>query len=106
LDERLAGRGAQILRLAIMAAAILTLLLNAYALAAIVSRTISGGYTPNRHAVIGWNVVTLAILGSVLLRQALARGRPWADVWRHSMAQALVLAVAWSAWVVVGLPHF
>jgi len=106
LDERLAGRGAQILRLAIMTAAILTLLLNAYALAAIVSRTISGGYTPNRHAVIGWNVVTLAILGSVLLRQALARGRPWADVWRHSMAQALVLAVAWSAWVVVGLPHF
>lgn len=106
LDERLAGRGQQVLRVAIVAAAILTVLLNAYALAAIVSRTISGGYTPNRHAVIGWNVVTLAMLGSVLLRQALARGRPWAEVWRRSMAQALVLAVAWSVWVVVGLPHF
>lgn len=106
LDERLAGRGSQILRWAIIVAGVLTLLLNAYALAAIVGRTISGGYSPNRHAVIGWNITTLAMLASVLLRQALVRGRPWAEIFRRSIAQALVLAMAWSTWVVVGLPHF
>lgn len=106
LEERLDGRQSRILRLAIVMAGVLTLLLNAYALAAVIGRALAGGYTPNRHAVIGWNVVTLLMLATVLARQALAQGKSWADVFRNSIAQALVLAVAWATWIVVGLPHF
>ena len=49
----------QVLRYALLSLAALTLVLNLYALAAIAYRTLELGLTPNRHAVLGWNIVTL-----------------------------------------------
>lgn len=105
LDERPSALYGLALRWGLVAIAVMTLLLNAYALAAIVSRTVATGLSPNRHAVIGWNVVTLLILGSVLVRQLLLRRKEWSEVFRRSVAQSLLLAAAWSLWVVAGLPH-
>jgi len=104
LEERLSGRFATAMRWMLVAIALLTFLLNAYALAAVVSRTVASGLTANRHAVTGWNVVTLLILASVLVRQALLRGRDWADILRRTLAQGLILAAVWTLWVVSVLP--
>jgi hypothetical protein len=104
--EELSPRYGTVLRYAILATGCLTFVLNAYALAAIAYRTHQGGLTPNRHAVLGWNTVTLFMLGYVMTRLGLAKKGAWPDAFRASMALALLPAIAWGAWVVLGLPHF
>jgi hypothetical protein len=92
------------LRYALLSTGFLTVLLNVYALAAIVSRTLAGGLTPNRHAVLGWNVVTLLMLLFVTAKALLSGRDNWAEVYRGSMSRAMVLAVSWGFWVLFGLP--
>jgi len=103
-DEHRSPRQDTILRDAVVVLGILTLLLNVYALAAIVSRTFEFGLTPNRYAVFGWNIVTLLMLAGIVIRLWRGRLDPWAPVLRESIARVLVLGVAWALWVVVGLP--
>ncbi len=103
VEERSPGQD-MILRYAVWALVGLTVLLNAYALAAIVSRTLRFGLTPNRYAVLGWNVVTLLMLASIGAQQWRGRSDLWIFVLRGSIARASVLAVAWAVWVLVGLP--
>lgn len=93
-----------ILRSAVLVLGGLTLFLNAYALAAIVSRTLTFGLTPNRYAVFGWNIVTLLMLAGIGIRQWRGRSNPWAYVFRESIARVSVLALAWALWVLIGLP--
>jgi hypothetical protein len=92
------------LRAAVLSLGGLTFLLNAYALAAIASRTFELGLTPNRHAVLGWNLVTLGMLALVLAPQRRATSVTWRVTFQTSMARALVVAVAWATWVAWGLP--
>jgi len=100
-------QGERVLRLAVRSLGTLTLLLNVYALAAIISRIVQyGGMTPNRHAVLGWNTVTLLMLAFLLVRSWSAEPDEWLPEFRAALARAMVLAVGWAAWVVVGLPRF
>jgi len=100
-------QGERVLRYAVLSLGALTLLLNAYALAAIVSRIVQyGGLTPNRHAVLGWNTVTLLMLAFLLVRSWSAESDNWLPEFRVALAQAMVPAVGWAAWVVWGLPFF
>lgn len=103
-EEKRSSKYDMALRYAVLSTAMLTLLLNAYALAAIVSRTLTAGLTPNRHAVLGWNVVTLLTLGVVAVKVWRSKLDDWADVFRDSMARVMALAIAWAAWVLFGLP--
>lgn len=103
VDER-SPRHDTILRYAVQALVGLTLFLNVYALAAITSRTFNFGLTPNRYAVLGWNVVTLLMLAVVGFRQWKGRSDPWVYIFRESIARVSVLAVAWALWVLIGLP--
>lgn len=93
-------------RYGILATVFLTIVLNAYALAAVLIRTVHYGMTANRHAVIGWNIVTLAMFIYVCSQTWLARQSEWRDVLRRSVAVGLVPAVAWSVWVTWGVPNF
>lgn len=95
---------ARFLRPAILSLTTLGLSLNVYALAAIVSRFLQYGFTPNRHAVLGWNVVTLLMLALLLSRAWRVKDESWIAVFRASMAQGVLLASAWAAWVVWGIP--
>ena len=95
---------ARFLRPAILSLTALTLLLNVYALAAIVSRFVQYGFTPNRHAVLGWNTVTLLMLALLLARAWSATHENWIAVFRASMARGVLLASGWAAWVVWGVP--
>jgi hypothetical protein len=100
-----AGRGS-FLRYAVVALGALTLILNAYALAAVISRALDAGITPNRFAVIGWNVTTLLILGSVGVRLWVHRGQFWLPVLRESMGRFVTLAAIWAVVLLVVLPMF
>lgn len=103
VDER-SPRHDAILSYAVQVLVALTLFLNVYALAAIASRMLNFGLTPNRYAVFGWNIVTLLMLAMIGLRQWRGRSDPWFSVLRESIARASVLAVAWTLWVLIVLP--
>jgi hypothetical protein len=91
---------------AVLALGGLTLILNAYALAAIVTRTIESGLTPNRFAVVGWNITTLLILASVGVRLWSARRRPWQFVLRESIGLLVTLSAVWAVSLLIALPFF
>ncbi len=105
-DEQRTPKQDLVLRYAVLAMGVLTILLNVYALAAIVSRTVEFGLTPNRHAVLGWNIVTLLMLAVIVTRLWQAKSEVWIYVFRESMARVMVPAIGWAVWVLWGLPHF
>ena len=77
----------------------------AYALAAIASRIIDLGLTPNRHAVCGWNIVTLAMLAGLLASSRRAGVGQWASQYRRMLPRLLVPATVWSVWILLILLH-
>ncbi len=103
-DGQLSPRQCAILRHGVLTLGILTAILNAYALAVIVSRTLEFGLTPNRYAVLGWNIVTLIMLAVIAIRLWQSPQAQWRPITRESIACVSVLAVAWALWVLLGLP--
>lgn len=103
-DEQRNPRQDTILRYVLLALGVLTLLLNVYALAAIISRIAQSGLTPNRYAVLGWNIVTLLMLAVIDLQLWRAPSEQWIPRYRASIPRILILGVAWALWVLVGLP--
>ncbi len=102
-DEQSPRRNS-ILRYAVLTLGGITWLLNVYALAAIISRTFELGLTPNRYAVLGWNIVTLLMLLVITIRLWRVPPDRWVQVFRESIARISVLAVVWGLWVLLGLP--
>jgi hypothetical protein len=99
-------KATRILRPAVLALSGLTLLLNLYALTANLSRTIELGLTVNRHTVLGWNLVTVAMLGFLLAASLRVDPDDWLLRFRSCLGWAMLPAVGWAAWVVLGLPLF
>ena len=99
-------RRTSLFRYAVLGLGGLTLILNVYALAAVASRTLESGLTPNRFAVIGWNVTTLLILTSVGVRLWKARRQPWMPVFRESIGLLATLAAVWAVSLLIVLPFF
>ena len=104
-DER-GTRQDRLLRYGVLLLGGLTLILNVYALAAIVARTLEGGMTPNRVAVLGWNGTTLLMMTIVGFQIWRRRAEPWREVFRTWTSRAALLAAAWSLWVVIVLPFW
>ena len=98
-------RGRALFRYAVLGLGMLTLVLNAYALAAVGGRLYAFGLTPNRVAVFGWNVTTLVIMAGVGVRLWHARGGPWLSVFRTSVGRFAPLAAVW-ALVLLGILGF
>lgn len=92
------------LRYQLLALGALTFSLNLYALAAILSRTLSYGLTPNRYAVLGWNIATLFMLGLALAGQWRAPKSDWSSALRTALGRGTALAALWALWVLIGLP--
>ncbi len=84
---------------------ILTLILNIYSFAAIVSRTINGGLTSNRQTVLGWNIVTIIILIYVLIGLFRSSRSDWPETFKLTIGRSFVLAIGWSLWILIGLPY-
>ena len=77
---------------------------NAYALAAVGSRIVEMGLTPNRYAVAGWNATTLIILGAMLWHQLRGPREQWVERLHTSIALGAALAAVWAVWVCLVLP--
>jgi hypothetical protein len=88
------------LRRGIIALAVLALLVSLYALAAILYRTAGGRLTPNRLLFIGWDVVNVAILITLLIGQARAGRSRWLAAAHGAFSVGIALYLAWA---VIGL---
>jgi hypothetical protein len=95
-----------LVRRSVIVLVVLTLVLNAYALAAIASRIDQFGLSPNRYAAAGWNSVTLAVLTMILIRQGRCQRDQWLLALRTSIAYSLVPATAWALWVCLVFPQY
>ena len=94
------------LRAGVVAVAGLAALVGLYALAAIVYRTLQDVLTMNRLALIGWDVINVLILATLISRQyALGRlGRGWVQAVQNTFALGMIGYAAWAAFVIVAVP--
>src|SRR3989337_796902 len=75
--EEVSARLQRALRSGIQAVAILAVLVSLYALSALLYQTVEGGITINRLTMIGWNVINIALLVLLILRQLGKGEQPW-----------------------------
>lgn len=92
------------LRRGLLALASLALLVAVYAMIAVLYRTWSDGFTPNRVAVIGWNLVNIGILGQLLYRQWRCQPAAWLATLHETVASGLNWYVVWTVILMVVLP--
>lgn len=92
------------LRRGIMAVAAITLAISAYAMAAVIYRTVEGGMTMNRLTVIGWNTVNLATLGLLLFRLLRTDRSGWVGACHRALRFGLLTYVGWTLFVVIVIP--
>ena len=92
------------LRRGIVAVAALVLLVGLYALAAVVYRTVNDRLTINRLTVIGWNIINLGVLATLLYRQ-LRHGRArWIESLHATFSGACVAYLGWALCVTLVTP--
>ena len=93
------------LRWGIIALAALALIVSLYLFAAIVYRTANDGLTMNRVAVIGWNLLNIALLALALVAQARAgRSGDWIAALQRLARGGALAYVLWGAALVAALP--
>ncbi len=93
-------------RRGIIAVAILAVLVSLYALAAVLTRTVQGGWTANRITVIGWNTVNIGILISLVVTQLRLKTGDWAAELKKTFGKGALVYVAWGLALVLLLPLF
>lgn len=95
--QRLVRAG--IILLAVMVAAV-----SAYALSAVLYRTAEDALTMNRLTIIGWNVINIAILILLLVRQALGGRANWIASLHGTFRWAAIFYLGWALFVLVASP--
>lgn len=92
------------LRRGLLTLAGLAVLISLYALTAIGYRTWNDGFTPNRVTIIGWNVLNIALLTLLLVRQFRSRAERWLQAMYETFALGAKAYLAWAVIVLLGLP--
>mgnify|MGYP002640947401 CR=1 FL=1 len=92
------------LRNGILAVAVLGTLISVYALSAIVYRTVDGGITINRLAVIGWNAINIGILMGLIVKQFKTGHEKWIESLQQVFSFGTNFYVAWGVFLVVAIP--
>jgi hypothetical protein len=103
-SAEVSDRFAPWLRGGIIALAALTLVISAYAMAAVIYRTVEGGMTMNRLTVIGWNTVNIATLGLLLWRLLREARSAWVSACHRALRFGLLCYFVWTLFVLVGVP--
>ena len=103
-EADLAARQQRVLRAGILAVAALAVLVSLYALSAVVYRTVVGGFTVNRLAVIGWNGVNVGILALLIYKQLRACAARWLDAAQAVYGWGMAAYAAWGAFLVLAVP--
>jgi len=92
------------LRRGIIAVSILAMLISAYALSAVIYRTIMEGITLNRITIIGWNVINIAILFALLATQPRKFVSGWHESIHQVFSKATIPYFFWSIFLILILP--
>jgi len=100
----LSSRMTSWLRWSVIAIAALALIVSLYALAAILYRTNIDRLTPNRFAIIGWNVVNIGLLILILVLQFRARERRFQQGLYRAYSAGTVAYTLWTVIVIVAIP--
>lgn len=103
-EEESESGGMRLLGAGVLALTILAEAVSLYALAAIIYRTVGGGFTPNRLAVLGWNLVNIAILALMIYRQLEAGRAGWIGAMHRSLSNGAALYAAWGLLLILLLP--
>lgn len=101
-----AGVMGERMRNAVLVLGGMTLILNLYALAAVGTRTITLGLTPNRLAVLGWNMATLAMLAGVGAWLWQTARRTSVTDWRDALGRFAPLSALWAVALLLALSLF
>jgi hypothetical protein len=84
--------------------AVLAVVVGLYALAAVVSRTVAGGWTLNRITVIGWNAINIGLLMHVAVTQLKLKGEDWTHALKKGFARGAMAYLAWALGLMLLLP--
>jgi len=106
-EEDLSSRSSRLgswLRRGHLALALLAEVISLYALAAILFRTWWDGFTPNRLTVVGWNLINIALLGILLVREWKGGDEGWISAAQRTFAQAMPFYALWSLLLLLALP--
>lgn len=103
-ETDLAAKHQRFLRAGILTVAVLATLVSLYALSAVVYRTVQGGFTVNRVAVIGWNSINVGILVLLVVRQLRAGADRWLDAAQAVYGWGMRVYAAWATLLVVFIP--
>jgi hypothetical protein len=94
------------LRTGIIVVAILAVLISIYALSATGFRTVEGGLTLNRLAIIGWNIINISILLWLIYKQFRDGRQKWIDSLQSVFSLAVNAYMAWGIFLLVAIPLF
>lgn len=100
----LSPRMQRLVRAGIVLLAVMVAGVSVYALSAVLYRTAQDTLTMNRLTVIGWNVINIAILILLLIRQALGGRANWIASLHATFRWAAVLYLGWALFTVVASP--
>jgi hypothetical protein len=104
-ETELAEKPQRVLRAGILAVALLATLVSLYALSATLYRTAAmGGFTVNRVAVIGWNVINVALLVLLMVKQLQAGAEGWLDAAQTVFGWGIRAYAAWGTVLVLVIP--
>jgi hypothetical protein len=92
------------LRRGIIAVTMLALLISLYALSAVIYRTAVDVITLNRTTIIGWNIINIAILGTLFVTQIRKGISGWQERLQSVFSKATIAYLVWSLLLIVFLP--
>lgn len=92
------------LGLGICAVAFLTVVINLYALSAILYRTFAAELTINRLTIIGWNVINIVILIAAIVRILRGKREAWVANIKPIFSRGVVAYMVWGIFVLVIIP--
>jgi hypothetical protein len=92
------------LRIGIIVVAFLAVLISIYALSATAYRTIEGGLTLNRLAIVGWNIINVSILLWLIYKQFKDGRENWIESLQSVFSLAANPYMAWGLFLLIAVP--
>ena len=92
------------LRNGILAVATLAALICLYALSAVIYRTVLGGLTINRIAIIGWNAINISLLALLFFKQVKSGRQAWVESLRWVFAIGTNAYLLWTLLLIIAMP--
>ncbi|NOZ49671.1 MAG: hypothetical protein GXP37_06425 [Chloroflexi bacterium] len=92
------------LRRGILLLTLLAIVAGVYALVAILWRTTHNHLTPNRLTFIGWNIINLGLLASLLLKQIRQPQGDWVQALHEIFGKGASVYLAWTLFTILATP--